>query len=78
MVHAARENAADQDPKEARHVAELRCKHRPEKGTRGGDGREVMAEEHVLVGWHEVLAVIVFDGRRFSCGIDVENFLSDE
>lgn len=78
VVHAAGEHAADQDPEEPRHIAELRSENGPEKRTCGRDGGEVVPEEHVLVGRHEVLAVIVFDGGRFARGVDIEDFLSDE
>ena len=76
-MHAARENAADQNPEQAREIAELRGENRSEKGTRGSNSGEVVAEEHVLVRRHIVFAIIKAHGRGFAGGIDVEHLLSN-
>jgi len=57
VVDRAAEYAADQDPERARQVAELRRQDRSEQRAGRGDGREMVPEEHELVGLHIVVAV---------------------
>ena len=78
VVHAARENGADQNPQQAGQIAELRGKHGPEQGTGRGNGGEVMAEEHVLIGLDIVLTVGVLHGGGDAVGVNVEHLGGDE
>ena len=59
VLHRAGEHHAGQDPQRARQVAHLRGEHRADQRAGAGDGREVVAEQHVLVGGHVVEAVVV-------------------
>ena len=78
IVHAAREHAADENPEQAGHVAELGGQHGSEQGAGGGDGGEMVPEEHVLVGIHIVVAVGVLDGRRHTGVIQVQHLVCNE
>ncbi len=78
VVHAAREHAADENPEQAGHVAELRGQHGSEQGAGCRDGGEMVPEEHVLVGIHIVVAVGVLDGRRHTGVIQVQHLVCNE
>ena len=78
IVHAAREHAADENPEQAGHVAELGGQHGSEQGAGCGDGGEMVPEEHVLVGIHIVVAVGVLDGRRHTGVIQVQHLVCNE
>ena len=78
IVHAAREYAADENPEQAGHVAELGGQHGSEQGAGCGDGGEMVPEEHVLVGIHIVVAVGVLDGRRHTGVIQVQHLVCNE
>ena len=78
IVHAARKHAADENPEQAGHVAELGGQHGPKQGAGGGDGGEMVPEEHGFVGIHIVVAVGVFDGRRHTGVIQVQHLVCNE
>ena len=78
VVHAACEHAADQNPEQARHVAELRCENWAEKRAGCRNGCEMVAKEHVLVGRDIVLPVAVLDGRRLAGFIEAEDLGRNE
>ena len=78
IVHAACEHAADENPEQAGHVAELGGQHGAEQGAGGGDGGEMVPEEHVLVGIHVIVAVGVLDGRRHTGVIQVQHLVCNE
>ncbi len=65
ILHRAAEHHADQNPKRAGQIAELRRQHRTDQRARPRDGREVMPEDDPLVRLHEIFSVVVnFAGRR--------------
>ena len=64
VLHRAGEHDAGEDPQRAGQVAHLRGEHGPDQRAGAGDGREVVAEQHVFVGRHVVQAVVVADGGR--------------
>ena len=64
VVHRAAEHDAEGQPQQSRQIPELRRQHRPDQRPRAGDGREVMPEEHPLVGRHVVLPVVEPMRRR--------------
>ena len=72
------QHAADQNPQRTRHVAELRGEDRSEQWSGGGDGGEVVTEQHVFVGLHVVVAVLQADGRRFAFGAQVHDLGGQE
>ena len=49
-MHAAGEHAADKDPQETRHIAELRGEDRPDQRPGAGYRGEMVAEEHPFIG----------------------------
>jgi hypothetical protein len=57
VLHAAAEHGADQNPKCARQVAELRRERWTDQRTGAGDGGEVMTEHHPFIGRYEIAAV---------------------
>ncbi len=69
---------ARDEPQRARQVAELRGQHRADERPRPRDGGEVVAEEHPLVGRHEVAAVAQPLGRRRAAVIEAEDLERDE
>ncbi len=77
-MHAAREHAADENPQQAGHVAELGRQNGTEQGARRGDGGEVVAEQDVLVGVHVVVPVGVLDGGRRPRVVQVQDLVGDE
>lgn len=78
VMDAAGKDAADQNPEHAGHIAELGGQHGPQQRTGGGDGREVMAEQHELVGLDVVVPVRVFDRRRGAGVVQIQNLAGDE
>ena len=77
VVHASGQHAADEDPKRAGHVAELRGEHRSQERTGRGDGREMVAEENEFVGFDVVDAVGHLDRRSDPVGFHPKH-LSDK
>jgi hypothetical protein len=65
VLHRPGEHDASQDPHHARQVAHLRREDRPDERPRPGNGRKVVAIEHVLVGGNVVEPVVVAHRR---CG----------
>ena len=64
VLHRAGEDHAGQDPEQARQVAHLRGEHGADQRAGAGDGREMVAEQHVAVGRDVVEPVVVAIGRR--------------
>ena len=58
VLHATRDQRADDDPDGAGQVAHLHGEHRPDQWTGAGDRREVMTEQHPSIGRHVVGAVV--------------------
>src|SRR5882724_4842023 len=59
ILHAAGECRADDQPERARQVSELRGERGANERPGARDGGEMVAEEHPLIGGHEVPAVVV-------------------
>ncbi len=59
VLDAARETGADDEPEGSGQIAELGREGRPYEGSRPRDRREVVAEEHPLVGGHVVAPVLL-------------------
>ncbi|MNS64272.1 hypothetical protein D3C72_973930 [compost metagenome] len=78
ILHRAGEHHAGQDPQHAGQIAHLRGQHRADQRTRAGDGGEVVAEQHVLVGGHVVQAVVVLPCRRHARRVQLEHLARDE
>ena len=64
VLHGAGEHDAGEHPQRARQIAHLRREHGADQRAGAGDGREVVAEQHVAVGRHVVEPIVVADGRR--------------
>ena len=75
---APADHDAGEDPQRAGQVAHLRRQHRPDQRARAGDGREVVAVEHPLVGRHVVHAVVVPHRRRRPRIVEPQHLLGDE
>jgi hypothetical protein len=56
----------------------LRSKHRTDQWARACDSREVMAEEHVAIGWNVIETIVMAIGRRRPRTIDAECPVGDE
>jgi len=78
VLHRAGEHHADEDPERPRQVAHLRGEHRPDQRPGAGDGGEVVAVEHILVGGHVVHAVVVPHRRRRALRIHLQHPLDEE
>src|SRR5271165_2146968 len=65
VLHRAGDDDTGEYPQRAGKIAHLRREHRTDQRPRPGNGGEVMAKEHPLVGRHIVHAVVVaHSGRR--------------
>ena len=78
VLHRAGEDDAGQDPQRAGQIAHLRGQHRADQRAGAGDGREVVAEQDVLVGRHVIEAVVVLDGRRDAVRVEPQHRRGDE
>ncbi|MCY1226957.1 hypothetical protein D9M72_392100 [compost metagenome] len=78
VLHRAGKHHAGQDPQHARHIAHLRGQHRADQRAGAGDGGEVVAEQHRLVGRHVVQAVVMAPGRRHAFGIELHHLVGDK
>src|SRR5690606_29214672 len=65
-------------PQGAGQVAHLRGEHRADQRAGAGDGGEVVAEQHVLVGRHEVQPVVAQHRRRGARGVKPQHPVGDE
>ena len=63
VLHGAGEDDPGEDPEHARQVAHLRRQHRPDQRPGAGNGREMVAEQHVSVG-RDVIERVVPPYRR--------------
>jgi hypothetical protein len=77
VLHGAGEHDAGQDPQHARQIAHLRGQDRSYERSCAGDGGEVVAEQHVAVGRHEVEAVVEFIGRGLALGVQAHHLVGD-
>ena len=86
-MHAPREHGADEQPQEAREVAELRGQHRADERAGPCDRREMVAEEHQRMGRHVVASVAqrvggchaqVVEGRDLGCEEGAVRAIGDE
>ena len=68
VVHAPAEHRADEQPQEARAVAELRRQHRSDQRPGAGDRGEVVPEQHPLVRRDVVVAVLEAGARASRAG----------
>ncbi|OGW69797.1 MAG: hypothetical protein A3A88_00695 [Nitrospirae bacterium RIFCSPLOWO2_01_FULL_62_17] len=64
VLHRAGQHRADHEPEKTRQIAELRRQHRTQQRPGAGDRREMMPEQHILVGGVKIGAVIEAAGRR--------------
>ena len=78
VVHGAAQDAADDDPEGPGQPPELRGQHRPEQGPGGGDGGEMVAEEHEPVGLVVVVAVGQGHGRGGAVRVEVQDLPGQE
>ena len=69
---------AGEDPQQAGQIAHLRGEHRADQGAGAGNGREVVAVEHVFVRRHIVQAVVVPPGRRHALAVQAEDLGGEE
>ena len=77
VVHRPAQDDAEGEPQQARQIPELRRQHRPDQRPGPGDGREVMPEEHPLVGRDVVLPVLE-PMRRRDAGVIERHHLRGE
>ena len=77
VLHRPRQHHAAQQPQCAGQVADLRGQHRPHQRPGAGDGGEVVAEQHVLVGRHVVQAVVVDHRRSGAAGVQLHHLGGD-
>ncbi|VVP49882.1 hypothetical protein PS874_05173 [Pseudomonas fluorescens] len=78
VLHRTGQHHAGNQPQRTGQVAHLCRQDRSDQGPRAGNRREVVTEEHVFVGRHEVQAVIVEHGGRSAIGIELHHFIGDE
>ena len=78
VVHRAGETHADDEPEQARRIAELRGEHRTDQRTGAGDRREMMAEEHPAVRRIVVCAVVLPVRRRDARVVERHHLGGDE
>ena len=78
VLHGAGQADADDQPEQARHVAVLDGQHRADERPGPGDGGEVMAEQHPLVGRVVVLAVVERVGRRQAAVVEGGHLRGEE
>ena len=78
VLHRAADHDADDDPQNARQIAELRGERGSHERTGPGDGGEVMAEHDPLVGGHEVATVGESFRGRLPLVVEREDFRGDE
>ncbi len=77
VLHGAGEHDAGEDPQRAWQIAHLGGEYRADQRAGAGDGGEVVAEQHEMVGRHVVEAIIVAIGRRHPVRIDAEDPFRD-
>jgi hypothetical protein len=73
VLDGAREHHPEHDPEGAGQVAELGREHRTHQGSRAGDGRKVVPEEHPLGRGDEVPAVLQPLGRSRAAIVELED-----
>ena len=78
VLHRTGEHHAGEDPQCAGQVAHLRREHRTNQRSCSGNGREMVAEQHVAVGRHVIQAVVMAVGRGRTLHIDAEHLVGDE
>ncbi len=78
ILHRAGEDDADQQPQRAGQIAHLRREHRADQRACPGDGREMMAEQHLFVGRHVIEPVIAAMRRRWARIVEAERLFGDE
>jgi len=71
------EDAADENPKRAGQKTELRRQHRPDQGSRRRNRREVVPEQHVLVGFDVIRPVGKTQRRRRTFRLDPQHAHGD-
>ena len=78
VLDRAGKHRAGENPQRARQIAHLRGKHRTDERAGAGDGRKMVAVEHVAIGRNVIEAVVVALGGRGARRIDAERPVGDE
>src|SRR6266850_3203862 len=78
ILHTTRECRTGDQPERTRQVAELRGERGADERAGARDGGEMVAEEHPLVGGHEVATVVVPFAGRSSRVIERENLCGNK
>ena len=69
---------AGENPQRTGQITHLRGKHRTNQRTRACNGREVMPEEHVFIGWNVIETVVMAMGGGWPRRFNTERPLGDE
>ncbi len=78
VLHRAGEDDADHQPQRAGEITHLRGEHGSDQRAGAGDGREMMAEQHVFVGRHVIEPVVAAMRRRRAIGVEPQQLSRDE
>src|SRR6185312_6993777 len=78
VLHAAAEDRAGKNPDGSGKITELSGEHRPNQRSGTGNGCEMMAEDHPLVGGHEIAPIFQALSGSGALGIKAKNFRRDK
>jgi hypothetical protein len=78
ILHRAGKHHAGQNPEHAGQIAHLRGQHGAHERACPGNGREVVPEQHVLVGGNVVEPVVVTPGGRLAGAVQAEHLVGNE
>ena len=77
VLYRSGQHHAREDPDHSRQIAHLRRQHRTNQRPRAGNGRKMVTEQHFLVGWNVVEAVVVTHRRSHARRVDRQYVFSD-